>query len=400
MRGGDLLRYAAMALVRHRLRSGLSLLGVAIGVSAVVLLCALGQGARTYVEGQFNFLGSTQLAVFPGKVETTGGVPGFGGVPNDLTLDDAVSLQRGVPGVAAVAPVSLGNEVVSHGDRSRQVLVIGSTSEMYKVHELALEAGAFLPAGEMERGDPVAVLGTTLARELFPGQNPVGQVVRVGSWRMRVIGVLKRRGMHIGVDVDEVCYVPVATAMRMLDRSSLFRIAIKLHSMGDRERVERRALEIIRERHGEEDVTIVTPDAVIASLGNILTVLSLALAGIAAISLSVAGIGIMNVMLVSVSERTAEVGLLKAVGARGRQILSVFLAEAVALSLLGGVVGVAAAGLAARALTASYPEFPIRPPGWSIAAALGVSVLTGAVFGVLPARRATRLDPVAALART
>jgi putative ABC transport system permease protein len=394
----DLVGFAARALRGHRLRTGLSLLGVAIGVAAVIALTALGEGARLYVVGQFASIGSNLVIVVPGKTETTGGMPGMGGAPNDLTLEDARAVLRGVPEIEKAAPMVIGTETVAFQERQRQVAVFGSTHEALEVRRLSLASGQFLPPLDWERGSAVAVLGRTAAQELFPGRDPVGQVVRVGQWRMRVIGVLAARGQQLGVDMDDVVIVPVATAMKMLNRRSLFRLLLQVRGHDDLERARARAVRVIADRHGEEDVTAITQDAVLGAFNSILGALTLALAGIAAVSLVVAGVGIMNVMLVSVSERTREIGLLKALGADRRQILAAFLAEAMILSSAGGVLGLLAGWLAVRLLVACYPALPATPPHWAVAAAFSLSVVVGAVFGVLPARRATRLDPVAALA--
>jgi putative ABC transport system permease protein len=394
----DLVGFAVTALLRHRVRSWLSLLGVAIGVSAVVMLTALGEGARRYVSDQFMAIGSNLVIVVPGRNETTGTYPGVGGVPNDLTLDDARALERGIASVRRLAPVSMGNETVSSLERSRQVMVIGTTEAFLEVREISLAQGRFLPPGEMERGGQEAVLGARVAAELFPDGRPLGRVVRVGDWRMRVVGVIEASGTQVGLDVDEIVAVPVATGLRMFNRTSLFRVLLKTHSHEEMDVTCARAIEILKERHDEEDVTCFTQASVVSSLSSILAALTAALAGIAGVSLAVAGIGIMNVMLVSVSERTEEVGLLKAVGARSGQILRVFLAEAVLLAGVGGATGLLFGWLGVRALVWRYPAFPAAMPAWAVAAALAVAMGVGALFGVLPARRATRLDPVAALA--
>lgn len=392
------LALAAGAFRGHRRRTVLTLVGVSIGVAAVLVLTAVGEGARRYVTGQFSALGSNLLTVLPGKVETTGAIPGIGGVPNDLTIADAEALARGLPAARHVVPVVVGNDTVAHRERSRQAIVMGTTAEMMPVRGFEIAHGEFLPEGPWDRGSAVVVLGRTLAAELFPGERAVGRVVRIGSWRTRVIGVLHARGVHLGVDLDEAAFVPVATGMRMFDRSSLFRLLIEGRSGADLPALERRARAILVERHGEEDVTLLTQDAVVGSLSAILDVLTAVLAGIAAISLSVAGIGVMNVMLVSVSERRAEIGLLKALGAAPRQILALFVAEAVLLSAMGGALGLGAGLGLVRLAVGLWPEFPAAAPGWAVGAALGVSLAVGVLFGVLPARRAMRLDPVAALA--
>jgi putative ABC transport system permease protein len=395
----DLVSFATRALRGHRLRTLLSLLGVAIGVAAVVTLTALGEGARRYVLGQFAAVGTNMVIVLPGRTQTSGAMPGFGGVPHDLTLDDAVAVARGVREVDKLAPMVVGTETVSFGERRRQVALFGSTHEALEVRRLGVARGRFLPPIAWDRGAPVVVLGTNTAKELFPGADPVGQVVRIGDWRTRVIGVLEPRGQQLGVDMDDVAVVPVATAMKMLNRSGLFRLVIQVRSYGDLERVKHAVLRLLAERHGEQDVTVITQDAVVTAFDSILGALTMALGGIAAVSLAVAGVGIMNVMPVSVSERTREVGLLKALGAGRRQILAAFLAEAVLISSAGGLLGLALGWAAVVAIVTVYPALPASPPAWAVAAAFAMSVAVGAVFGVLPARRATRLDPVTALAR-
>ena len=394
----DLVGFAVRALRGHRLRTGLSLLGVAIGVAAVVTLTALGEGARRYVLGQFAAVGTNMVIVLPGKTETAGAMPGIGGVPHDLTLDDALAVARGVREVDKLAPMVVGTETVAYAERRRQVALFGSTHEALEVRRLGIAQGRFLPPLAWDRGAPVAVLGSNTALELFPAADPVGQVVRVGDRRMRVIGVLEPRGQQLGVDMDDVVIVPVATAMKMLNRSGLFRLVIQVRSYADLQRAKQAVIRLLRERHGEEDVTVITQDAVVSAFSSILGALTMALGGIAAVSLAVAGVGIMNVMLVSVSERTREVGLLKALGAGRGQILAAFLAEAILISSAGGLLGLALGWAAVLVLVAVYPALPASPPLWAVLAAFSLSVAVGGVFGVLPARRATRLDPVAALA--
>ena len=399
MSGGlwvELMRFAANALRGHRLRTVLSLLGVSIGVAAVVILTALGDGARRYVVDQFASLGTNLVIVLPGKTETSGSM-GIGGVPNDLTLDDAQAISRNIRQARRVAPMTMGTEEVSYGERRRQMAVIGTTYEYREARDLVLVRGEFLPRNEIFRGVPVAVLGWQAARELFPGEEPVGRIVRIGGWRMRVCGVLGKQGTKLGVNFDDVAIVPVSTGMKMLNRSSLFRILIQTHAHTDLENAKEAILGLLTERHGEEDITLLTQDAMLSTFGSILSTLTLVVAAIAAISLSVAGIGIMNVMLVSVSERTREVGLLKAVGASSGQILTAFLAEAAFISTAGGLLGLALGWLAVRVLVRIYPALPASPPPWAVATALAVAVGVGVAFGFLPARRATRLDPVVAL---
>ncbi|MCB9891503.1 MAG: ABC transporter permease [Planctomycetes bacterium] len=394
----DLLRLAFGALSKQKRRTFLSLLGVAIGVTAVLILTALGEGARGYVANQFEAFGTQVVAVLPGHTETSGGIPGIGGAPNDLTVDDARAIQRGVPFVHAVSPIAAGTETLSSGERSRSITVLGATNEVMRIRNLELRTGLFLPAGPWDRGEPVLVLSSKLARELFPGRSPLGEPVRLGDFRLRVIGVLQPQGVHLGVNMEETVFVPVATALRLFDKSSLFRIALALRSPLDEKRVTQRCRAILMERHGEEDFTIVTQEAMLNSLSSILNALTIGLVMIALISLTVAGIGILNVMLVSVSERSREIGLLKAIGALPRQVLALFLAEAVMLTAAGCTVGIAG-GLGLAALVRrNLPDFPARVPPWVLLAVLVLAFGFGLVFGLLPARRAMRLAPVDALA--
>lgn len=398
MSARDLLAFAGRALTGHRLRSGLSLLGVSVGIAAVIVLTALGEGARRYVIDQFAQIGSSFVAVIPGRTDTTGAMPGVGGVPNDLTLDDARALARGLPNVNYVAPFVVATDSVAHGERRRQVLVLGVTPEFAALRRLTLARGRFLPATELGRGSALAVLGRDVATELFGGADPIGQAVRIGGRRCRVIGVLGERGQQLGMNMDEVVMVPVATGMRMFNRTSLFRIVIDVGSVAELEAVKERTRRILAERHGEEDVTLITEAAVVDSLSAILNALTLALAAIAAISLAVAGIGILNVLLVAVSERTAEIGLLRAMGASRRQVMGCFLAEAILLSGAGGALGLAAGAFGVRVLVGIWPALPAAPPVWAVVSAVALSLAVGAVFGWLPARRAAALDPVEALA--
>lgn len=394
----DLFRFALAAVLQNRRRSALSLLGVVIGVVAVVSLTAIGEGALRYVTGQFASLGSSIVNVAPGRNETTGGIPhGIGGVPNDLTLQDAMVLERRVQSVRSAVPVSVSMATVSRLQRGRTAPIVGATADFERLQQLELAMGAFLPESDLDRGASVVVLGHKVARELFDVVNPLGETVRIGSWRMRVVGVLQERGQQLGMDVDEVVFIPVASAMRMANKGSVSRIMLELWPRAEPDATIARIKDVLIERHGEEDFTCVSQEAVLASLSSILGILTLVVAGIASVSLAVAGIGIMNVMLVSVSERRDEVGLLKAVGANRRQILLIFLLEAALLSSAGGLVGLATGSVLVALGDLAYPAVELVTPLWAVVAVLALSLGTGIVFGVLPAWRASRLDPVAAL---
>jgi putative ABC transport system permease protein len=394
----DLFHFAWQALTQNRRRSGLSLLGVVVGVVAVVSLTAIGEGAIRYVNDQFVSLGTSIVIVAPGKSETTGGIPmGVGGVPNDLTLQDTIAVERRVQSVRAAVPISLSTDSIDYAERSRNVMIVGASSEFKRLQRLEMASGSFLPRSHRDRGAAVVVLGQTVARELFGMENPLGATVRIGGWRMRVIGLLAERGTQLGMQIDESVFVPTATGMRMANSSSVSRIMLELFPRADPELAIEEVKTLLIERHDEEDFTCISQDAVMNSLSSILRMLTLAVAGIAAVSLAVAGIGIMNVMLVSVSERTSEVGLLKALGANERQILMVFLVEAALLSMAGGVVGLVLGTAIVMLGNFIYPAVELVTPLWAIGAVLFLSIGTGVVFGVLPAWRAAALDPVAAL---
>jgi putative ABC transport system permease protein len=292
-----------------------------------------------------------------------------------------------------------GTETVRFGNRGRSVVIMGSTADMLEVRRLEIASGRFLSASDPDAGGTEVVLGVKVVRELFGSTNPLGQVVRIGDWRFRVVGVLAPHGRSLGFDFDDLVIVPVRTAMRVFNRSSLFRIMVEMRSAADLAAGQEAIEELMAERHRVEDVTVIRQDAVVSTFSSILNVLTLVLVAIASVSLTVAGVGIMNVMLVAVAERRQEIGLLKALGASTSQVLGVFIAEAAVLSSIGGVLGLLAGWGAVRAFVKIYPAFPAAPPPWAVATALAVAVGVGVVFGTLPARRAARLDPIRALAQ-
>jgi putative ABC transport system permease protein len=400
MRTEDVVRFCARSIAGYPLRTGLMLLAMAIGVASVVVLTALGEGARRYVSDQFVSLGTHLLIVLPGRSETTGGPPPLlGQTPRDLTLEDALALERS-SAIRRVAPIIVGSAPVAHGGLDREATILGSTSELYEVRNLSMAQGRFIPPGDPSRAESVCVLGHKVKKELFGNNSPLGRFVRIGERRFRVIGVLAKKGQSIGVDMSDLAIIPVASAEALFNRYSLFRILIQAKGRDAIPRAKRTVLEIIRERHdGEDDITVITQDAMLATFDRIFTALTLAVGGIAAISLAVAGILIMNVMLIAVSQRTSEIGLLKAVGAPGGQIMRLFLSESAMLSLMGAAVGLVLSAVGIFILGRLFPEFPVNIPLWSLAASVGVALASGLVFGVLPARRAARLDPVAALSR-
>lgn len=398
----DILSYAAGALSSHRQRAAMCLTGMSIGTAAIVILVSLGESASVYVTDQFASIGARLLIVVPGKTETTGGLPGFGGVPNPLTLDDAMALAESLP-ARRVVPVSMATASVSFGERRRQVAILGTTRDSQATRQLRLAAGRFIPGGDWKRGTSVAVIGSRVAQELFPGTSvttPLGKTIRIDQYRLRVVGILAPRGVQLGADMDEVVVVPVSTAMRIFNRRSLFRILIEPEESVSVSDLSAGALALLTDRHGEEDVTAMTANSVKASFDDIIRALTLALAGIASVSLVVAGIGIMNVMLVSISERQSEVGLLKALGATNRQVRGLFLVESLMLSSLGAVAGLSLA-LVGLWLVDIWVVTGVSlvTPSWAAGVALAVPLVVGTASGVVPAWRASAVHPTDVLMR-
>ncbi|MEJ1355754.1 MAG: ABC transporter permease [Candidatus Sedimenticola sp. (ex Thyasira tokunagai)] len=394
----DTLKFAGNALTGARVRTWLMLLAMAIGIGSVVVLTALGEGARRYVSNEFSGLGTHLLVVMPGRTETTGAAPPLvGGTPEQLTLGDALALKRS-SAVRLVAPIVIGSAPVSYRQLEREITVMGSTAELLPVRNLEMALGEFLPQEEPTRGSAVAVIGTTLRQELFGNKRALGQWIRIHDSRFRVIGVLKPMGESLGMDVGDLAIIPVSRAQSLFNTESLFRVLIQANGREAIPKAKQAATDILRIRHnGEEDVTVIAQDALLSTFDEIFQALTFTVSGIAAISLGVAGILIMNVMLVAVSQRTAEIGLLKALGGSQRQILGLFLMEAGLLSTLGALVGVAIAYGGVWGLNRLFPDFPLSVPLWALAAALVVALFTGLLFGVLPAKRAARLDPIQAL---
>ena len=399
MRAEDTLRFGIQSMAGTPKRTLLMLLAMAIGIGSVMVLTALGEGARRYVLNEFSQLGTHLLIVLPGRSETTGGAPPLmGETPRDLTLNDAIALTRN-RAVRRVAPVTVGSAPVSYRQLDREVNILGSTADLLPVRQLEMRRGKFLPPGDPNRGAAVVVLGNKLKKELFGNQRAVGKWVRISDRRFRVIGILKEKGESMGANLSDLAIIPVASAQSLFDTTSLFRILVQAKGRESIPRAEQAIINTIRERHdGEDDVTVITQDAMLSTFDEIFQALTFTVAGIAAISLAVAGILIMNVMLVSVTQRTAEIGLLKALGSPAAQVQRLFLVEAALLSLSGAAIGIIVAFAGVWGLEQAFPDFPLTIPLWAFIAAILVSLTTGLIFGVLPARRAAALDPVLALA--
>lgn len=401
MRTPDLIRFARDAATGNPLRTWLLILAMSIGVAAVVVLTALGDGARRYVMNEFSSLGSNLVIVLPGRSQTGGFNPAnaITSTPRDLTIDDAHALLRG-NSVRRVAPLAIGTSEISFGGKLREVMVAGTTAQFLDVRNLKMAQGRFLPEGDWRRGAAEAVIGAKIRDEMFGADSALGQLVRIGDRRFRIVGVMSSTGQGLGMNTDELVIVPVSLAQAMFNSNTLFRIMIEANSREAIEPAKLQVAEMIKLRHeGEEDVTVITQDAVLATFDRLLGTLTLGVAGIAAISLAVAGILVMNVMLVSVTQRTSEIGLLKALGASAATIRMAFLTEAAMLSLAGALLGFLLGQAGAAIVRQLYPTFPAYPPDWAVFAGLGTALVTGILFGVLPARRAAQLDPVRALSK-
>ncbi len=396
----DIVQYTIHTLARRKIRSILTLVAMAIGTLAVILLTSLGEGARIYVNQEFQSLGSNLVIVMPGRSETTGAAPPLlGETPRDLTLRDALSLKKH-RSVKSVAPVCFGAAPISFNNLEREVSILGTTAEMYDIRQLALAKGQFLPSVDPELSQAVCVLGSGIAKELFVGKPALGSWIRIRDQRFRVLGILDSKGRSLGLDLHETVLIPVASSLSLFNTESLFRILVQARSESECENVKAFIKRQIKIRHeGEEDITVITQDGVLAAFNKIIRALTLGVGFIATISLAVAGLLIMNVLLISVSERKTEIGLLKAIGAPERQIISLFIVEGVTLSLLGCGVGIVSGCSLVAILGAIFPQFPFKIVFWAIIGALLLSFFSGYLFSYLPAKKASKLDTIIALSK-
>ena len=401
MRLIDLIRYTLLALRRQRFRSMMLLTAVGLGVGAVVVLTALGEGARGYVMGEFAFLGKDTVIMFPGRKETTGAMPPItGAASRAITLEEVAVLERTVPGVTSLAPLVIGNAPVSYKSRERESIVLGTTAAFFAIRQLEIGQGSNLPELSLNEGKQVAVIGQKLKTELFDNRRAIGQWIRLRDYRFRVIGVLTGSGDSFGADLSEAIFIPVASAQSVFNIHGLFRVMLKVQENYQVEDVKSQISKRMQELHeGEQDVTIVSPDAMLSTFDDILRVMTLGVAGIAAISLVVSGILVMNVTLMSVKQRTAEIGLLKAVGAPAAQVRTLFLTEAALIATAGALVGMLLGRLLVAVGRQIYPSVPFVTPAWAMWSALGLAVGTALVFAWLPAQQAARMEPVDALGR-
>jgi len=399
MRVNDLLLMAARAMFRHRLRAGMMMLATSIGIVSVLLLTALAEAGRLFVTGEFRVLGTELIIVQPGNPGASGSNPfGFmGETPRDLTFRDVKAARR-VPGVASAAPMMVGRLPVSYGGRERETLVLGSSHEYAQIRKLEMKTGAFFPRMDMERISPVCAVGEKIVSELYRSRPAMGTWLRLGESRCRVVGIIADSGQSISINTGEIVVAPVGFMATVYNTEALTHIMVEARS---REAVpaviDELTQRLIEQHYGMHDFVTITQDAVLSVFDGIFNAITAALAGIAGISLIVAGILIMNVMLVAVSQRTSEIGLYMAIGAARRQIVRLFVSEAAILAVMGSACGLIAGYLLIWTAQQAFPSLIIRPPWWAVAAALATAAGSGLIFGVLPARKAARMDPVQAL---
>ena len=396
MRPTDLISFSWRTIISHKLRSSLTALGMVIGIAAVVILTSLGRGIHRFVLAEFTQFGTHVASVSPGK-KTTFGISGATiSTVRPLSLADANSLGR-LPDIEAVVPVVQGNARIEAGTRQRRTNVLGVGSAVPEVWKIKPVRGRFLPKDEQENPRAFAVLGHRAALELFGSANMLGQKIRVGNDRYRVIGVMEKKGQMLGFDLDDTLYIPVAKALEMFDRESLMEIDLLYKNNVTATSIEKSIKKMLIARHGLEDFSIVTQHQMLEKMDSILNILTLAVAALGGISLLVGSVGILTIMTIAVSERISEIGLQRALGAERRTIFMIFLTEALTLSVAGGLTGVVFGILTVLTIDSALPALPIQLAWTYIAVAVIVSLMIGIVSGVAPAIKAARMKPLEAL---
>ena len=392
----DFIHLTLGSIVAHRMRTYLTALGIAIGIAAVVLLTSIGEGIHRFVLAEFTQFGTNIIGINPGKATTMGGSIGIFGTVRPLSIDDGEALKR-IPLVDGVVSLVQGNAEIEGGNRQRRTTVYGVTEEFSQVFKFDIAMGAFLPADDPRAPRAFAVLGSKLRRELYGDRSPLGELIRVGGDRYRVIGVMESKGTVLGFDLDDTVYIPASRALELYNRDSLMEIDV-LYAEGARvDEIVAGIRRVLISRHGGEDFTITTQQQMMDVLGSVLDVLTFAVGALGGISLLVGGVGIFTIMTISVRERTDEIGLLRALGAEKKQVLQLFLGEAAVLAGLGGLAGLIIGGGIAWLLGIAAPALPVHTPVQYVLIAELAAILIGIIAGVVPAQRASALEPVEAL---
>lgn len=392
----DFIKLAISSVFAHRMRSFLTALGIAVGIASVILLTSIGEGIHRFVLSEFTQFGTNLIAVTPGKSNTMGMSGAVVSNVRPLSMEDAEAMGR-LPKILDIVPVIQGNAAIEYGRRSRRTMVLGVGSAVPKVWQMKPSIGRFLPEEDPRHARPFVVLGSKVRSELLTTENPLGKRIRIGSESYRVIGVMESKGQMLGFDLDDAVYIPAQKAMSMFNRESLMEVDLLYAPDADSNALSNSISKLLIARHGSEDFTIITQDQMLETLGSILNILTLAVGALGAISLLVGGIGILTIMTIAITERTPEIGLLRAVGAKRSEILSLFISEAILLASIGGAAGLVLGAGGAWLLGVAIPELPTHTP-WSYAiAAELVAAVIGLVAGVTPAYKAANLDPVEAL---
>jgi len=396
MRIRDYLHLAFTSIKFNRLRSTLTSLGIMVGVASVVLLTALGSGTQQYIMGQFTQFGAHIIAISPGKSNTLGISGAAFGSTRPLTIEDAESLRR-IQGVLSSVPVVQGYASAEAGKLSRWTMVLGNNHETPQTWQLNVSSGRFLPKEYADQARNLAVIGSKIKDELFPGTNPLGQYIRIGQERFRVIGIMESKGQVLGFDMDDMVYIPIARALSLFNRDGLMEIDLLYKAGMDEEQIIKQIKHILKKRHGKVDFTIISQSDMLGTLGSILDIIKAVVAAIGGISLLVGGVGILTIMSIAVNERTKEIGLLRALGASRRQITWLFLLEAAALAGLGGIAGLCFGIGVIGILHLLIPTMLIQIDWLYVLLAESVAIITGLLAGFTPAHRASALQPVDAL---
>lgn len=392
----DSIKLALGALFSQRMRSFLTALGIAVGIASVVLLTSIGEGVHKFVLSEFTQFGTNLIAITPGKATTTGMSGAIISNVRPLSMDDALALER-IPKILGVVPLVQGNAQVEFGKRSRRSYVFGVGPEVPTVWQMKVAMGRFLPGDDPRAARAYAVLASKVRAELFRGENPLGRRIRIGGERYRVIGVMESKGQMLGFDLDDAVYIPAARALAMFNRESLMEIDLLYATGISADEIVKKVRQLLVTRHGAEDFTIISQEQMLDVLGSVLNILTLAVGALGGISLLVAGVGILTIMTIAVNERTAEIGLLRAIGAGRRQILTLFIGEAVVLASIGGLAGLVMGTGGAWLLGVIVPGLPTHTPWSYVVLAEILAALIGLSAGVLPARHAANLDPIEAL---
>ena len=392
----DSAKLAIASLSSQRMRSFLTALGIAVGIASVVLLTSIGEGIHKFVLSEFTQFGTNLIAVSPGKTTTAGISGALISNVRPLSIDDALALAQ-TPKILGVVPFVQGNASVEFGKRSRRTYVFGVGSQVPAVWQMKVAMGRFLPDDDPRTARAFAVLGSTVKDELLGSVNPLGRRIRIGGERYRVIGVMESKGQMLGFDLDDAVYIPTQRALAMFNRESLMEIDMIYGSDSNVDEIVKNVKALLMDRHGAEDFTITTQEQMLDVLGSVLNILTLAVGALGGISLLVGGVGILTIMTISITERKAEIGLLRAIGAGRGQILSLFMGEAVVLSSIGGLAGLISGAGGAWLLGMIVPALPTHTPWLYVVLAEILAAFIGLLAGVLPAYRAANLDPVEAL---